>query len=304
MSTARQIKRRIKSIQNISKVTHAMQAVAASKVRHAQADVLASRPYSMTGWDLLINIANQAAKGGEPPHPLLEVREEVKAVGVTVISSDRGLAGPYNTNILRVARRFKEKIGVPVRYIALGRKGRDMLIRLGADIIAEFSDIPDTPSISDIAPIARTITDDFLCGQIDEAYIAYTDFVNTLTQRPVVLRLLPLKPYDTEDMAMSEAVKDAPPPPDHQREYIYEPDPTAVLDLILPRFTEVLIYQAILESKACEHSARMVAMQTASENAEDLAEDLTLEYNKARQLTITREMLDIVGGVEALKNAD
>lgn len=305
MATAREIKRRIKSVQNISQMTHAMQAVSASKVSRAQAHVLAGRPYVRWAWTLLVDVASQS-RGGEMLHPLLEVRERAESVGILVITSDRGLAGPYNTNVLRTLARFAEQVShrSAVSYIVAGRKGRNFLLRRGDDIRAEFSDLPDDPSITDVAPIARLAMDEFLSGTVDEVHVAYTDFINTLVHRPVVLRLLPLKPYTAEDMVMAKALEDrVPRPPSHLLEYIYEPSAMAVLDLILPRFTEVMVYQAVLESQACEHSARMVAMQTASENAEELVDELTLHYNKARQLAITSEMLDIVGGAEALSQA-
>jgi F-type H+-transporting ATPase subunit gamma len=302
MATPREIKRRIKSVQDIAQLTHSLEAVAASRVPRAQARVLASRPYAMRAWSMLVDVASQAREGALP-HPLLDVREPVSTICVIVISSDRGLAGPYNTNILRTTARFVERKGKPAVYITVGRKGCDFLIRRDARVQAEFSHLPDDPSIADIAPIARTAMDDFLTGETDEVYVAYTDFINMLAHRPVVLRLLPLKPYDTEDMVMAESVKEAPEPTSHGLEWIYEPSAADVLDLVLPRFIQLLVYQAVLEAQACEHSARMVAMGTASENAEELVGDLTLSYHKARQLAVTSEMLDIAGGAEALSAA-
>ncbi len=300
MSNTRKIKRRIKSVQNISKVTHAMQAVSASKVRRAQAHVLSSRPYARLAWRLMIDIASQTTNGTSS-HPLLEVRTPIKEIVVLVITSDRGLAGAYNTNILRAVLRFEKIIDLPVQYITVGRKGRDFLMRQGRTVCADFINQPDDPSIQDITPIARLAMDMFLSGQVDEVHIAYTNYINTLTQNPVVLRMLPIKPYKPEETVMAESLKNQiPRPPSHRLDYVYEPSATAIFDLILPRFTELMIYQSILESHACEHSARMVAMRNASDNAEELADTLTLTYNKARQLAITSEMLDIVGGAEAL----
>lgn len=308
MATAREIKRRIRSVKNISQMTKAMQAVSASKVRRAQAHVLASRPFSTLALGLLIDIAAQVeTQVGEALHPLLEVREPVKAAAALVITGDRGLAGPYNTNMFRTILRFEERMEAPLRYVAMGRKGRDFLIRRGAEIVAEFINMPDDPSIREIAPVARLLMDEFLSGQVDEVYVAYTDFINTLTQQPVVLRLLPIKLYSRADMVMAESLeqqleeRDLLEPASH-REYLYEPSARVILGQILPLFTEVLIYQSVLESQACEHSARMVAMRTATENAEELADELTLYYNKARQLAITNEMLDIAGGAEALRD--
>jgi F-type H+-transporting ATPase subunit gamma len=219
---------------------------------------------------------------------------------IILITSDRGLAGAFNTNIVRVARRFGERLGVPVQYITLGRKGRDSMIRLKADVIADYSN-PAEPSIRTISPIALEATDAFLSGEVDEVFVAYTDFVNTLTQRPRVLRLLPLMPYQTNDQVAAEFIKEAPKVTTGSLVYEYEPTAEGILAEIVPRFTQLQLYQAVLESQASEHSARMVSMRNASDNAAGLAEDLTLVYNKARQAGITAEILDIVGGAEALR---
>ncbi len=301
MATAREIKRRIKSIKNIAQVTNALQAVAASRVRRAQAHVLASRPYASRAWRVLIDVAAQT-QPGKLVHPLLEVRAPVKKIGVVVITSDRGLAGPYNLNMMRTATRFVEARGAPVEYMTIGRKGRDMLIRAGAQVKADFSGLPDDPAIRDIAPIARAAVDDFLSGQVDEVYLAWTDFINMLAQRPGVVRMLPIKPYDAHEAQLSGAPH-VPQPPNHHLQYIYEPNAEVILNTVLPRLVEWTLYQAILESQASEHAARMVAMRTASENADALADELTLSFNKARQLAITSEMLDIVGGANALRAA-
>jgi F-type H+-transporting ATPase subunit gamma len=179
----------------------------------------------------------------------------------------------------------------------VGRKGRDQMARRGAQIIAEFTDVPASPSILDITPITRTVVDDFLGGDVDEVYVAYTDFVNTLRQDPTIQQLLPVEPPPMEE---------APDETDSRLEavYLFEPDPQSVLDEILPRFVELVFFQAMLESLASEHSARMMAMRNATENANALVETLTLSYNKARQLAITSEILDIVGGAEALSQSD
>ena len=301
MATAREIRRRIRSVRNIAKVTNAMQAVSASKVRRAQARTLASRPYAARAWRVLIDVAAQT-RHGELVHPLLAVREPVRKVGVVLVTSDRGLAGPYNLNILRTTTRFVESQGKPVEYIAIGRKGRDQLFRMGADVRAEFSDLSDEIGITDVAPIARAVMDDFLSGRVDEVALAYTNFINTLTQRPGVVRLLPLAPYKPEEEQLA-GTAEVPHAPETRLQYIYEPNAETILNLVLPRFVEWLLFQAVLESKASEHAARMVAMRTASENAEELADGLVLTYNKARQLSITNELLDIVGGAEALAAA-
>lgn len=292
MATAREIRRRIRSVKNIAKVTGALEAVSASRVRQAEAQVTATRAYAQAALEILHDIA--ARSSGELAHPLLDERDEIKTISVVLISGDRGLAGPYNTNIVREALDFEHGRDVPVRYITVGRKGRDLMLRRGADIVAEFSDLPPAPSILDITPITRTAVDDFLNGTVDEVYLAFTDFVNLLTQTPHTRRLLPLSPQ-SEEQAES--------PSGPQPVYEFEPDADSILEEILPRFTELVLFQSLLESLASEHAARMVAMRNATENANDLVDDLTLIYNKARQLAITNEMLDIVGGAEALAQA-
>lgn len=301
MASAREVKNRIRSIKNIGQITRALEAVSASRVRRSQARVLASRAYAEKAWEILLNVQSTATRG-VPLHPLLTAREEPKNAVIILITSDRGQAGAFNSNIIRVARRFAERIPEDVRYVAVGRKGRDSLIRIRENIIAEFPNPSDT-SLATISPVARLVTDEFLSGAVDEVFVAYTDFINMLTQRPRVLRLLPLSPYETDDQVASEYVKEIPHVSAGTSDYEYEPDAAAILDEIVPRFTILQLYQAVLESQASEHSARMVAMRNASDNAEGLVEDYTLVYNKARQAGITSEILDIVGGAEALQNS-
>jgi F-type H+-transporting ATPase subunit gamma len=300
MATAREIQKRIRSVKNIAQITRALEAVSASRVRRAQARVIASRAFAEKAWEILLNV--QAAGGTGPAlHPLLEERTEVNNIMIVLVTSDRGLAGAFNTNIIRVATRFAERMGKPVQFVTIGRKGRDSLVRAGKNVVAEFSGLPAEPSISDIAPATRLAIDAFLSGEVDDIFIAYTDYINTLTQRPVVLGWLPLIPRNIEDQVASEYVKDVPAVTETVAVYEYEPSPEAILQEIVPRFTELQLYQALLESLASEHSARMVAMRNASENALQLVGDLTLDYNKARQAAITAEILDIVGGTEALQ---
>jgi F-type H+-transporting ATPase subunit gamma len=300
MASTREIRKRIRSVKNIAQITRALEASSASRVRKAQARVLASRAFAEKAWEILLNVQN-AGGTGAALHPLLTPRDEIRNVKIVLITSDRGLAGAFNANIIRVARRFAERLGKPVQWVAIGKKGRDSLIRTGQNVVAEFSDIPGEPTVAAVSPVARVTIDEFLSGQVDEVFVAYTDFVNTLTQRPVVTRLLPLIPYQTDDMVAAEYIKDAPTVSTGGRDYEYEPNPTAILDEIVPRFTLLQLYQALLESQASEHSARMVAMRNASDNAAGLIEDLTLVYNKARQAGITNEILDIVGGAQALQ---
>jgi F-type H+-transporting ATPase subunit gamma len=202
-----------------------------------------------------------------------------------------------------VARGFAQHLGRPTRWIAVGRKGRDILFRAKENIIAEFTNLPPWWSIEDVRPIARTAIDEFLNNYADEVYVAYTDFINTLTQSPRIQRLLPLSHDDADQMLSMDYVKVRERPSVAVSDYIYEPSPGDILDNVVPRFVETIIYELILESNASEHSARMVAMRNASENASALADDLQLSYNKARQAAITSEILDIVGGVEALKGS-
>jgi len=298
VSSIREIRRHIRSVRNISKVTRAMQMVAASKMRRAQEQVLSTRPYSQKAWELLTHLSCLGTRTEEEEHPLLRARP-VQTIGLMVITADKGLCGGYNHNVLRLATEYLHKQQMPVKVITVGRKGRDFLLRTKVDLIAEFTGIPALPSFMEVLPIARTVLDDYLNGVCDEVLLVYTNFVNTLTQKPVIRTLLPITVACTLEerigskYAEGEARTTIP-------EYVYEPDAKTVLAEILPRFTELQIYQALLESIASEHSARMVAMRNATENANELLSGLTLSYNRARQSAITKEILDIVGGAEAL----
>jgi len=300
--SAREIQKRIRSVKNIAQITRALEAVSASRVRRAQARVMASRAFAEKAWEILLNI--QAASGKGPAlHPLLTEREEINNIMIVLITSDRGLAGAFNANITRVVNRFEERLGKPVQYVTVGRKGRDSMVRVRKNVVAQFTDLPPEPSINDVSPIARLAIESFLSGEVDDVFIAYTDFINTLTQRPVVQGWLPLIPHTIEDQVAAEFIKDVPAVSETVADYEYEPSPEAILEEIVPRFTELQLYQAVLESQASEHSARMVAMRNASDNAAALTDDLTLVYNKARQAGITSEILDIVGGSKALQDS-
>src|SRR5689334_4192867 len=207
MATAGEVKKRIRSVKNISQITRALEAVSASRVRKAQARVLASRAFAEKAWEILLNVQSTSTKG-IPLHPLLTARPEIKEVMIVLITSDRGLAGAFNSNIIRVAQRFAQRIRKPVRWVTVGKKGRDSLIRAGANVIAEFSTFGSDPTVADIAPAAKLAIDEFLSGSVDDVFIAYTDFVNTLTQRPAVLSWLPLLPFSTEDSVLKESLKD------------------------------------------------------------------------------------------------
>jgi F-type H+-transporting ATPase subunit gamma len=291
MASAREMRLRIRSVKNISQVTRALEAVSASKVRKAVAAVQATRAYATKAWQVLTHVAGQP--GRSSLHPLLTRRAEVRNVLVVMVSGDRGLAGAYNTNILRYAAQRFDASPAPVSYIAVGRKGRDLLLRRRKHMVAEFSNLPAAPSFADVSAIGRMAVEDFLQGQADEVWLVYTDFISMVRQEPVVRKLLPLEVGGTERVQAYE----------HQRltaAYIYEPAEQEILDEIVPRFTALQVYQAILESLASEHAARMVAMRNATDNALELVDQLQLAYNKARQQTITNDLLDIAGGAEAL----
>ena len=282
MADIRIIGRRIRSIKNIAKITKAMEMIAASKMRRAQERGLAGRPYSEKIHQVIADLAALPEVG---PHPLLQ-RRPVAKIAVVHITPDRGLCGGLNANINRRTAGFILEQNVPVSLIAVGRKGRDFMMRHGRDICAEFTQLGDKPSLLDTLPISHIIIDDYGSGAFDMVYLSYTQFINTMVQKPVIQQLLPVEP------AIIPGAQNV--------EYIYEPGPGEVLGQLLPRFVEMQVYHAILESIASEQSARMVAMRNATDNGKELVDELTLMYNKARQESITRELLDIAGGVAAL----
>jgi F-type H+-transporting ATPase subunit gamma len=301
VASTRELKRRIKSVKNISQVTRAMQMIAASRMRRAQEQALASRPYAAKAWEILTYLSAQTGNVTQL-HPLLVRRENVKNIAIIMITADKGLAGGYNGNVVRLVTRFmRDNNSEDAGLVAVGRKGRDFMIRFGRKVIAEFTDMPPRPTVLDSNPIARLAIDGFLTGEFDEVYLAYTDFINTLVQDPTLRLLLPLRVGQVDSKVMGEYLGQE--TTMVSGEYLYEPGPDALLDAILPRFIELQVYQALLEARASEESARMVAMRNATENANELIDDLTLTYNKARQEAITKEMLDIVGGAEALAQA-
>ncbi len=298
MANARDIKLRIKSVKNIAQVTRALQAVSASRVRKAMDAVEQTRPYSQKAWQVLTHIAGQP--GRNSLHPLLTKREEVKNIIVVLLSGDRGLAGPYNTNIMRFEHEQFKDSEAKVGYIPVGRKGAELLYRRQANVLAQFSGLPAEPEFSDVSAIGRLIVEDFLAEKADEVYLVYTDFVNMVRQVPTVKKLLPLE-FESSEGLVQASFGEQPSGP--SAAYTYEPSQVEILDEIVPSFTALQVYQAVLESFASEHAARMVAMKNATDNASDLTGALTLEYNKVRQQSITNEMLDIAGGAEALSQA-
>jgi F-type H+-transporting ATPase subunit gamma len=300
MATERELNNRIRSVRNISQVTSALAAVSAAKASKAQRQVQASRDYAAKAYAILVNLASQPG-AGETSHPLLTPRTTIQKSAVILITGDRGLAGAYNANIVAFTERFIRALPHEAQIIAVGRKGRDLMVRRGYNVIASFDGLPDEPTIFNIAPIADIAIDDYLSGKVDDVFVAYTDFVSLVQRDPTVTQLLPLKPLDLEEMAVSEFVADVDVDLAASQIYSYEPSAEALLNEIVPRFTELQIYQAVLEAKASEHSARMVAMNNATDNAAELIDFLILERNKARQTGITSEILDIVGGAEALR---
>ena len=292
MASAREMRLRIKSVKNISQVTRALEAVSAAKVRKSVQAVTATRAYASKAWQVLTHVAMQP--GRESLHPLLTVRKNPRAVLVIVITGDRGLAGAYNTNVIRFISQQFDHHPLPVSYIAVGRKGSDLLVRRRKPLIADFSNLPAAPAFADVSAIGRLAVEEFEKGRADEVFLVYTDFVNTARQITTVKKLLPLEL--TEGQQVMDVRRSTGP----AAAYEYEPDMREILDEIIPRFTALQVYQAVLESQASENAARMVAMHNATENARELAGAYELQYNKMRQQTITNDILDIVGGAEAL----
>jgi F-type H+-transporting ATPase subunit gamma len=292
MASAREMRLRIRSVGNIAQVTRALQAVSASRVRRAQQAVLATRPYATKAWEVLLHLASQPARG--VAHPLLTQRAEVKRITAVVITSDRGLAGAYNANLVRFCLESFRSSPAPVSYVFVGRKGRDMMTRRRLDVRADFSGLPAEPSFADVSAIGRLAVEDYLEGRADQVFLVYTNFVNLLHQIPTTKLLLPLEVARSEARVTEFQQASGPAPA-----YIYEPGQEELIGQIVPRFTALQVFHAVMESLASEHAARMVAMQNATQNAVELGSALRLEYNQARQQAITSDMLDIVGGVEA-----
>ena len=293
MASAREMRLRIKSVKNISQVTRALEAVSAAKVRKAIQALSATRSYAIKAWQVLRHITNQPGTGNL--HPLLTARTKPKNALVIVMTADRGLAGAYNTNVIRYVLQRFDKYHLPVKYITVGRKGRDLLLRMRKPVIADFSSLPSAPKFSAVSAIGRLVVDDFIKGEVDEVFLIYTDFVSMARQVATLKKLLPLEIENA-----GELVQEFEQHTGMAAAYEFEPDQKEILDEMIPRFTALQIYQAILESQASEHAARMVAMRNATDNAKELVNSLQLAYNKVRQQTITNDILDIVGGAEAL----
>ena len=281
MPSLRQIRRRIRSIQGTSKITRAMEMIAAFKMRQAQARVLAGRPYAEKIQEVISRLSAQPVSEKDV-HPLLRQRPEKRRIEVIHIAPDRGLCGGLNSALNRLAGEFILGRETSVSVVCVGRKGRDFMVRSGQDVRAIFVDLGDRPAMQDVLPIAHMAIADFTSGHADEVHLVFGRFFSTMTQRPTVQRLLPVEPATL--------------PAQERVGYIYEPAAKDVLNALLPRFVEREIYHAVMEGVASEQSARMVAMRNATENANEMIDDLTLLLNKIRQVTITTELLDILGG--------
>jgi F-type H+-transporting ATPase subunit gamma len=289
MASLRDIRRRIRGIRSTAQITKAMEMVAASRMRRAQQRVLSARPYAEA---MHAFISQLGGYRGDAVHPLL-VQRPVDTVGVITITSDRGLCGALNANTIRRAYdtvlNEGERKNLDVELLTIGRKGQDFMARYltgrGKKLLATFTNLGDRPSYDDVIPIARVIMDSYMAGVMDVCYIVYPKFVSTLVQRPEVIKLLPIEATADQASAADAAGKGI--------DYIFEPDAESILDALLPRYVEVQIYQTIIEAIASEQSARMVAMRNANENAQELIRGLTLTYNKARQASITTEVLEI-----------
>lgn len=285
MASAQDIRRRIKSVKNIGQITKAMKMVAAARLRRAQERAAASQPYMQKIRQVLANVACTTE---EAIHPLLSVRE-VNRTGYVVVSSDKGLAGAFSSNLMREAVaqiRQTENYGL----LTVGRKSRDFFRRRNYTVDDEFTGFSEKPTYEHAIAIANAVADGFVAGKYDEVYMVYTHFISPMQQRPTVIKLLPL-----EDMKEGQTCDATP------TEYIFEPSPAGVLATLLPKYLETVIYGALLQSAASELGARMTAMSSATDNAQELISKLILNYNKVRQATITREISEIVGGAEALK---
>jgi F-type H+-transporting ATPase subunit gamma len=288
MASGKEIRTKIKSVESTRKITKAMEMVAASKMRKAQDRMRAARPYG----DKIRRVAGNLSHAlTDYSHPFLTKRDEVKAVGLIAVTSDKGLCGGLNTNVLRLTlSRMKEwdAEGKNLQVTAIGSKGLGFMMRAGANVVSQLVALGDTPHLEKLIGPAKVQLDAYMKGEIDVVYIAYTRFINTMKQEPVIEQLLPL----SGDLVGSKSR--------NRWDYLYEPDTKAVIDSLLVRYVEAILYQAVAENMASEQSARMVAMKSASDNAKNVISELRLVYNKARQAAITKELSEIVGGAAAV----
>ena len=282
MPSLRDIRRRVRAVQNTRKITKAMELVAAAKMRRAQERVTAARPYADEIASVMVELMR---RNPEYKHPYLQVRDVQRRV-LILVTADRGLAGALSANNIRLALQEMNRAGVPVSVVTIGRKGRDMMRRLRKDLIADVSNIGDRPTMGDILPAIRVAMEQYENEEADQVDVVYARFVSAGRQVATVRRLIPVMPPEDVERLTTD--------------FLYEPEPQDVLDALLPRYVEVQVYQAVLENLASEQAARMVAMRNATDNADDLVDALTLTANKVRQATITTELMEIVGGAEAL----
>ncbi|MFM2005242.1 MAG: hypothetical protein RLZZ09_897 [Pseudomonadota bacterium] len=287
MAVGKEIRLKISSIKNTQKITRAMEMVAASKMRKTQDRMQATRPYSRKIAQIIKHLATA---NPEYRHPYTIARS-AKRIGMIVVSSDRGLCGGLNSNLFRQAiRRMREwnDSGVPIELSVIGQKGASFFGSIGADVVAQATRLGDKPHLEDIIGVIKVMLDDYAEGKIDEVHLLYNEFVNTMTQKPKLIKLLPVSPVEIVEESKG------------QWDYIYEPDAKEVLDQLLVRYVESLVFQGLVENSACEQAARMVAMKSASDNAGKLIKELQQIYNKARQAAITQEIAEIVGGAAAV----
>lgn len=300
MAGAKEIRGKIASIQNTQKITRAMEMVAASKMRRAQDRMAASRPYA----DKMLEVIGHLAYANpEYRHPYMIESEEVKTVAYIVVTTDRGLCGGLNVNLFRaLTRDFKKQhdAGRTIETCAIGRKGVQFLKRTGSKVVAQTQDLGDRPGLDVMIGPVKVMLEAHDEGRIQELHLVHNRFVNTMTQQPVIRQLLPLEPTSEEDEGDKQRAKELEEMKRTHWDYIYEPDAREVLDALLQRYIESLVYQGVVENVACEMAARMIAMKSASDNADGLIDDLRLAYNKARQAAITQELSEIVGGAAAV----
>ena len=288
MAGSNDIRSRIASTKNTQKITRAMEMVAASKMRKTQDQMAATKPYADKVRQVIYHIARS---NSEYHHPFL-IPRDIKRIGLLVVTSDRGLCGGLNANLLRETIRVMQawqQAGKAIDLFLVGRKGSNFFKRIGANIIASLDHLGDSPSVSDLIGLVKPMLDAFYAGDLDAVHIVYNEFINTMTQKPMVKQLLPLPIAENDTKQLG-----------HHWDYIYEPDAKLILDTLLARYIEVQTYQGVVENIACEQAAKMLAMKNATENAGELIKEFQLAYNKARQAAITQELAEIVGGAEAI----
>jgi F-type H+-transporting ATPase subunit gamma len=281
----RELRLKIRSIENLKKITRAMQMVSASKLKKTQARLIQIRPYADKISELLAGVS---ANVGAVRHPLFDRRPEVKAIAVVVMSADKGLCGTFNVNVIEHANRFIRETAKPAKILAIGRKAADYFAKRGADLLGRHVQLPTDVPFATLQEITRTLLDEFSSGRVDEVHVEFTTYVNAMTFRPTRARFVPVETRAGEGKPLAE--------------YIFEPEPQEILARLIPRYLETSLHRMLLESMSSEHSARMNAMRNATDNATELIDSLTLIRNKVRQANITRELLDIVGGAEAIKS--